>query len=369
MDYEFIPGKDDLPANSEIVTTTRKATVLDRKTNAPKEVHVLRCVGTRESNILNVNKIGSNTEVEFLPSKLSKGVDPKKVHDFNVKSGWCKPDSDTSEKRKSESKRVSVSRSIASIRLLVANNQWELFFSLTLSPEKWDRRNPTSVQQIFKEMSRRIKRKQIGKQKPYKGFKYLVIPEAHADGSIHFHGFLHCFPPGMLLEYTQECIHSSTPLPQYIVDKVTAGGKLYHCPEWDDVFGYNILEPIIDQDRSASYVTKYVSKDIGNLNFPTRYWCSRDLMKKITVHSQSISGCPDQDSRILNDVRSELYDLASTQRGRDGKGKKLYTESYISLPRSGADSESEYLSSISAIVDKRDMTRSAVIEHLKNRFS
>ena len=63
---------------------------------------------------------------------------------------------------------------------IASANKWDWMITLTLDKEKIDRYNPDEVQKLVC--------KWFDNQVQRRGLKYLVVPELHKDGAIHFHG-------------------------------------------------------------------------------------------------------------------------------------------------------------------------------------
>jgi hypothetical protein len=63
---------------------------------------------------------------------------------------------------------------------IASANKWDWMITLTLDKEKINRYNPDEVQKLVC--------KWFDNQVQRRGLKYLVVPELHKDGAIHFHG-------------------------------------------------------------------------------------------------------------------------------------------------------------------------------------
>lgn len=63
---------------------------------------------------------------------------------------------------------------------IASANKWDWMITLTLDKEKINRYNPDEVQKLVC--------KWFDNQVQRRGLKYLVVPELHQDGAIHFHG-------------------------------------------------------------------------------------------------------------------------------------------------------------------------------------
>ena len=262
------------------------------------------------------------------------------VHEFNVASGWC--DSDT----QAESLESSLRRTKRTIRELAACNQWDLFVTLTLAPGKWNRMDPLGIQAYIKEQAKKWRRKGCD-------YAYLFVPEAHKDGAVHLHGLVRGTPVEYLQAYTMDDVNSM-PLPVAIVDTVNAGEDIYHCTIWDAEVGYNTLTPVRDLAKTASYITKYITKDLGSLPVKSRLWHSRGLQKAERLGVYQI---PDNG---VDNALQFLKAAASTT----AKGIPLYTE-YRDLP---ANNSTGRFRSASAFVDKKDMDREVILEYLNDNY-
>lgn len=114
-------------------------------------------------------------------------------------------------------------------------NEWEYMVTLTLDPKKIDRYNE-------KEVGKRVK-EWLNNQVKRKGLRYLLVPEYHQDGAIHFHGFF----AGNL-----------TYLDSGHVDQ--KGRMIFNVKDWP--FGFSDAVRLDDQRlRVAKYITKYITKD------------------------------------------------------------------------------------------------------------
>lgn len=226
---------------------------------------IMRCVPKMETNVIMVYGMGNTTKVIYRPTCIAPGVDTHYVHNYNVASGWALPDERTQDERQAESIRTSVSRSIRAVRELAACNPWQFFVTITLSPQLWKNRyTPDGLQDIIKAMAKRWRRKRKNGSAHCPGFAYLLVPEMHKDGAIHLHGFVSCMPSSDCIPYTMSDVNGSKKLPIKICEKVRKGSPVFHCREWERLFGYNTLEPVIDLDKASSYVVKYISKEIGS---------------------------------------------------------------------------------------------------------
>lgn len=113
-------------------------------------------------------------------------------------------------------------------------NQFTHFITLTLSPEKINRYDISDIYTKLKVwLSNRVQRNNL---------KYVLIPEHHKDGAIHFHGF---FAGDM----------------RYIYALTSKEGiDVYNIDGFD--LGFTTAIPIYGEYKKAvSYVLKYMTKD------------------------------------------------------------------------------------------------------------
>ena len=129
-----------------------------------------------------------------------------------------------------------ISRAKSKIYELALCNDWEYFVTLTISPKKYDRYNLKAYYKDLSEFLHNFNRRRTDETK----VKYLLIPELHQDGAWHMHGLIKGLNTDEL----------------YINSNNYYGWKPY-----EDKFGFLSLGNIRDQDRTASYITKYITKD------------------------------------------------------------------------------------------------------------
>ena len=88
--------------------------------------------------------------------------------------------------------------------------------------------------------------------------EYIVVPEQHKDTAWHFHAMIKGDMSG------------------HIVSGIRSGR--YTIPAY--TLGRNEIEPIRDSNKTAQYITKYITKDLAfSLHNKRRYFYSRGLKK------------------------------------------------------------------------------------------
>lgn len=117
-------------------------------------------------------------------------------------------------------------------------NDWELFVTLTINPDKHDR---TDLKTYYSKFSRflRYQREKYGLD-----VKYLFIPELHKDKkNWHMHGFI-----------------SGLPLTHL---KKQQTNNYFTWPEYQQKFGFISIDPLRDREKASRYITKYITKEMA----------------------------------------------------------------------------------------------------------
>lgn len=157
----------------------------------------------------------------------------------------------------------SIRRTKSTIADLVLCNNFEYFCTFTFDPKKHDRYDVNRCKFI---MSMWLHRQR--KHSPE--MKYLIVPEFHKDGALHFHALLANFN-GTLKDSK----------------KRQNGRIIYNMTGYRA--GFTTAVPI-DHNKVAvsNYIKKYITKDMPLIYGRKRYWVSQNLDKPIkTVNAFS----------------------------------------------------------------------------------
>ena len=140
----------------------------------------------------------------------------------------------TDEARRAENEARSMRRARAKVRRLALANDFTWFVTLTLDPEKVDRMDGAAVVKKLNAWCSNAVQRQ--------GLKYILVPERHKKGGIHFHGFFN---------NALEVVESGH------FDK--KGHPIYNLPRWD--LGFTTAIGLYGDYASAvAYVCKYIGK-------------------------------------------------------------------------------------------------------------
>lgn len=128
----------------------------------------------------------------------------------------------------------SMRRAKAAIREISLCNRFSYFVTLTLNKEMVDRYDMSAITRKLNSWLDNCVRR--------KGLAYVLVPERHKDGAIHFHGFFNDALP--------------------VVDsghEDRQGHKIFNLPAW--TLGFTTaIELYDDYHKAVGYVCKYIGK-------------------------------------------------------------------------------------------------------------
>lgn len=156
----------------------------------------------------------------------------------------------------SEPNKRSISRANRRVQELTKCNGdvLDTFVTITLSPDKCDRYSwdaAFSKLKVF--LSNRVQRK---------GLVYVIVPELHKDGAIHFHGFM-----------------NSSALKLVDSGRKWKGKIVYNVADWK--VGWTTAVKLTgDYFRACNYILKYVRKQTSGGMIGGRYYLHGGLLKE-----------------------------------------------------------------------------------------
>lgn len=139
----------------------------------------------------------------------------------------------------------SIKRGIDKIYDIAMCNDFDYFITFTLDSKKVDRYD-------YNEICKKLKNWLNNGTKRY-NLKYLIVPELHKDGAVHFHGLVSGF---------FDLLDSG---------KFTASGQpIFNLKNWH--YGFTTCIPLYgERSAVARYICKYITKDtkriLGNLYY------------------------------------------------------------------------------------------------------
>lgn len=215
---------------------------------------------------------------------------------------------------KAEDLERSMRRAKAKLRRLALANDFKYFVTLTLDPAKVDSHSGEAVvRKLNTWASNAVQRH---------GLKYLLVPERHKKGGIHFHGFFNDALPAVDSGTIRVPWAKKPRKPRSAAERaewLAAGGMVvYNLPGW--ALGFTTaMELYGDYPAAVAYVCKYIGKD-GTKPAGRWYYSGGDLVEP-TVEYAEISAAelaaeyegqavviypPGKQITIVNNVREQV---------------------------------------------------------------
>lgn len=197
----------------------------------------------------------------------------------------AKPKPSEAHKRKTndpkgEDLQRSMRRARAKVRRLALANEFKWFVTLTLDPERVDSHDGAAVVKVLNAWCSNAVQRQ--------GLRYILVPERHKKGGIHFHGFFNdCL----------EAVDSGTIKPpgggkprrprskEQREEWLRNGGQVvYNLPRW--TWGFTTaMELYGEYPAAVAYVCKYIGKD-GEKPAGRWYYSGGDLREPEVIYAE-----------------------------------------------------------------------------------
>ena len=153
-------------------------------------------------------------------------------------------------------KRNSMKRAVQNVYDIARSNQFDWFITLTFDEKKVNRYDYDSCVASMKLYFDRL----------YKyGCKWLIVPEQHKKGGYHFHGLVSGDLP--LTPSGKTCYNEATQEEM----------PIYNLPNYE--FGFTTATKVFHSERAASYIAKYLTKEISVPKGRKCYWASKTLAR------------------------------------------------------------------------------------------
>lgn len=177
-------------------------------------------------------------DMDILCSTSAIFMEPGWEAEDNVPNGHIVTPRQAGKKSDGDDMVRSMRRARAKLRRLALANDFQYFVTLTLSPQKIDRYDGAAVTKALNRWTDNMVRRH--------GLRYVLVPELHKDGAVHFHGFM--AGAGLKAEYSG---HG---------DK--AGRMIYNLPQW--TLGFSTAQELYgDYAAAVAYCCKYIGKQDG----------------------------------------------------------------------------------------------------------
>lgn len=177
-----------------------------------------------------------------------------------------------------ETRSDSLHRTIEQIHDIIRCNCFDYYVTLTLNAKFVDRKSPKDVYKKARVILSNLVQRY--------GVSYLLIPELHKDGAIHFHGFM----KGNLILKDSGTVR--TPRGDFVKVETAKRYKIpfelcrtaYNLPQWTlglnnaiRISGDNIFPD--EYIAMSKYITKYITKEIQKI-FGSAYLSGGNLIRK-----------------------------------------------------------------------------------------
>lgn len=160
-----------------------------------------------------------------------------------------------------------LSRAKNLVRELALCNRWEYFVTLTFD-DRWDR---YSLSDRLKEFLQWVQ----NENKKGQHIRYLLVPEFHQDGAVHFHALMSGITPSPRPFNWPESVNRKS------------DGSYYDIwPEYSERYGFSSVEAVADPVAVGFYISKYITKSLVNsaeYKGVHTYYRSRGLFKSLEV--------------------------------------------------------------------------------------
>lgn len=104
-----------------------------------------------------------------------------------------------------------------------------------------------------------------------KNMTYILVPEFHKSGRLHFHGLVGNVPKWKLSKAINP--HTNKPI-------LKNGIQIYNLDNYN--IGFTTISKIKSKEKVTCYISKYATKELITLKNKKRYWYSRNLKKPTT---------------------------------------------------------------------------------------
>ena len=216
---------------------------------------------------------GSTVLTVYKNAKVYRGSAEKENRDFDDNVSLSSEPKTDEEKEYEKLKNLW--RIKTKIKDYILSNDFNYFWTLTFKDDRYD------YDLAFQKMGKWLRKM----RDKYGKFDYIMIPELHKDGAIHFHGVT----GGLNAVIRDSGVKHK-------------GVKVYNCTDWEH--GFTTLTKIRSREKTASYVTKYVTKEMQNSiveKGKKKYWLSRGLRKPDITFTE-LNLAPDLKPDFQNDI-------------------------------------------------------------------
>lgn len=184
-----------------------------------------------------------------------------------------------------ESSEASIKRTRTTLEDLCICNNFDLFCTFTFDPKRYQSKKVLYCRKYMTTWLHNVK------FRGSEGLEYLVVPELHKSGAVHFHALLRGY--NGKLKDSRHCQH---------------GRKVYNLPNWH--FGFSTAVKIDNQEAVSRYIRKYITKDMLLLPGKKRYFCSQGLARPIKRQNSLLDWLKNCKCNFYADEDAEYYTVS-----------------------------------------------------------
>lgn len=189
------------------------------------------------------------------------------------------------------SQELDIARSVRRSRMMVSDyilsNDFDMFVTFTFNPKKVNRYD---LNACYFKMQSWLSRQQ---RKSENMMKYVIVPEKHKDGAIHFHAVMLNYP-GLIKK----------------TNVIQNNRRVYNLTSFR--FGFTNMQYLDDdKQKVAAYVCKYITKDMVTVSNRRRYWASKNLQKPVKYYNEAnnLSLDPDLHSLTFENQYLQMHEF------------------------------------------------------------
>lgn len=241
------------------------------------------------------DRVGVVVEYNTLIKKYTTGVSKIRVNTYSNIKGLFRDNKHTGTSTEEQLERYRTKRVYKrqeQIRDLAYNfNEWEYFVTLTFDDNFMN--NEYTHDKAIKLLVRWIDNQKH--QNP--NMTYLLVPELHKSGRLHFHGLF-----ARLSNWNLSPAFSSKGRAIY-----KNGCRIYNLINYK--LGFTTVSKIKDVDKVSFYISKYMTKELLNLKNRKNFWHSKNLKyPEESYHLANLSDVQD----FLKDYTIEHENISET---------------------------------------------------------
>ncbi len=205
-----------------------------------------------------------------------------------------------------EAERNSLWRSKTNFMDIALSNEFDLFPTFTFAKDRYD------IDLLKRRMGYWLNNQRL----LHGNFKYLIVPEYHEDGALHFHALLGGYDGD---------VQSSG---------IFKGGReVFNIKSYRA--GHTEAYKIDNLRKTAAYLAKYLTKDMPKFKGKQRYWCSNGLLRPIKVVNPALTAADKAKfESVYKDDNKEIFEFTGhlseidIARFKD-KGNSPYDDLYV----------------------------------------